>query len=133
MEQENKPRKLSVVIPSSAARTRTAGENAVDGNDGCLQSDYQIHRRTIPTKPLYHPTTMMMSSEMETSARLASKLRAEDIGSPNLLLVASFMSTTKESLDFMTRAFNGLGDQVQELSSLPSEVEYAEEESHSEL
>lgn len=67
---------------------------------------------------------------METVAKLASNLTAEDIDSPNLLVVASFMSTTKESLDLMTRAFNDLGDQVQELSSLPSEVRHAEEESH---
>jgi len=132
MELENKPRKLSVVIPSSATQTRTAGENDADGNDGCLQSDYQIHRWTTLTKPLYHTTTMM-SSEMETVAKLASNPKAENIGSPSLWVVASFMSTTKEPLDFLTRALNSLGDQVQELSSLPSEVERAEEESHSEL
>jgi len=129
MEPENKPRKLSVVIPSSVTRTQTAGENAIDGNYGCLQSDYQTHRWTIPTQRLYRPP-MTMSSEMETVAKLASNLTAEDIDSPNLLVVASFMSTTKESLDLMTRAFNDLGDQVQELSSLPSEVRHAEEESH---
>ena len=132
MELENKPRKLAIVIPSGVTRTRTVGENAVNGNNGCLQSDYQIHRWTTPTKPLYHPTTMM-NSKMETVAKLTSDLKAEDIGSPNLLVVTSFMSTAKEPLDFMMRAFNSLGDQVQELSSLPSEVEHAEEESHSEL
>jgi len=81
-----------------------------------------------------HPSnTTMMNSKMETVAKLTSDLKVEDIGSPNLLVVMSFMPTAKEPLDFMMRAFNSLGDQVQELSSLPSEVERTEEESHSEL
>ena len=129
MGLEDEPRKLSIVIPSGITRTRTAGENAANGNNGCLQSDYQIHRWTTPTKL---PTTMM-NLKMETVAKFTSDLKTEDIGSPNLLVVTSFMSTAKEPLDFMMRAFNSLGDQVQELSSLPSEVERAEEESHSEL
>jgi len=81
-----------------------------------------------------HPSnTTMMNSKMKTVAKLTSDLKVEDIGSPNLLVVTSFMPTVKEPLNFMMRAFNSLGDQVQELSSLPSEVERTEEESHSEL
>jgi len=75
----------------------------------------------------------MMNSKMEMVAKLTSNLKVEDIGSPNLLVVMSFMPIAKEPLDFMMRAFNSLGDQVQELFSLPSEVERTKEESYSEL
>ena len=84
--------------------------NAANGNNGCLQLDYQS---SISPQHPDLPRTVVGSETIERN------LKAEDTVSPDLL--ADLMS-----LDHMMNPFNELGDQA----SLSSE--HAEEESNSE-
>lgn len=71
MELENKPRKLSVVILSSATCTQMTRGNAANGNNGCLQLDYQS---SISPQHPDLPRTVADEVEQRVSQELSGDL-----------------------------------------------------------
>ncbi|KAJ3574534.1 hypothetical protein NP233_g1699 [Leucocoprinus birnbaumii] len=129
-----KPRKLSVVIPPTPTSAQMASETAVEGGQLYSQLVYQPYRS--PVSPLRHPYRPQRPAEPEPGSKKFAvpsfegahfKIQADDIASKELLAVANLMSSMKETLNHMTRAFDALGEQSQRLSSLPTEVKRVEE------
>jgi hypothetical protein len=133
MDFKNRPRTLSVIIPSTPDCVTTATETTFGAGEPYSELVYQPYRSPIsplkhPYRPGTHTEPEMTAISDEISVQLEPHhFRAEDIASPNLLAVANLLSFMKETLVHMTQTFNALEEQSKRLTSLPREAKRFED------